>query len=89
ALERRGPHAFGQADPFFGWWTRPDGTVTGALIETTYADTFRVTLPAVRLDEGPPTVDGFGVVKPTFNFTGLYDGTNQPKIEIISTEATL
>ncbi|MFB6726930.1 acyl-CoA dehydrogenase family protein, partial [Kribbella sp. NPDC056345] len=62
---------------------------TGALIETTYADTFRVTLPAVRLDEGPPTVDGFGVVKPTFNFTGLYDGTNQPKIEIISTEATL
>ncbi|WP_405713087.1 GNAT family N-acetyltransferase [Streptomyces xanthophaeus] len=34
ALERRGPHAFGQADPFFGWWTRSDGTVTGALLCT-------------------------------------------------------
>ncbi|MEU9105250.1 GNAT family N-acetyltransferase [Streptomyces xanthophaeus] len=34
ALERRGPHAFGQADPFFGWWTRSDGTVTGGLLCT-------------------------------------------------------
>ncbi|MEV5079654.1 hypothetical protein AB0K74_12735, partial [Streptomyces sp. NPDC056159] len=38
------------------------------------ADQLDVQLPAVRLDEGPPTVDSFGVVKPTFNFTGLYDG---------------
>jgi hypothetical protein len=61
----------------------------GQQIETTYFDTFRVTLPAIRLDEGPPVVDGFGVVKPTFNFVGLYDGTNQPKIEYISTDVTL
>ena len=61
----------------------------GANIATTYYDTFRVTLPAIKLDEGPPTVDGYGVVKPTFNFVGLYDGTNQPKIEIISAETTL
>ncbi|MGW4388203.1 phage tail tube protein [Streptomyces sp. NPDC004685] len=61
----------------------------GANIATTFYDTFRLTLPAIRLDEGPPTVDGFDVVKPTFNFTGLYDGTNQPKLEIISTDVTL
>ena len=61
----------------------------GPIIASTYAETFRITLPAIRLDEGPPTVDGFGVVKPTFNFTGLYDGTNQPKIEYMSTDVTL
>jgi hypothetical protein len=61
----------------------------GANIASTYYETFRITLPAIKLDEGPPTVDGFGVVKPTFNFVGLYDGTNQPKIEYISTDVTL
>ncbi|MFD3696506.1 GNAT family N-acetyltransferase [Streptomyces sp. NPDC058646] len=34
ALERRGPHAFGPADPFFGWWTGADGAVSGALLCT-------------------------------------------------------
>jgi hypothetical protein len=61
----------------------------GPLIETTYFETWRLTLPAIRIDEGPPVVDGFGVIKPTYNFTGLYDGTNQPRIEIISTDVTL
>jgi hypothetical protein len=61
----------------------------GPLIAATFFETFRITLPAVKLDEGPPVVDGFGVVKPTFNYTALYDGTNQPKIEYISTDVTL
>jgi hypothetical protein len=61
----------------------------GPIIASTYAETFRITLPVVKLDEGPPVVDGFGVVKPTFNFTGLYDLTNLPKIEYISTDVTL
>jgi hypothetical protein len=61
----------------------------GPLIAATFYETFRITLPAVRLDEGPPVVDGFGVVKPSFNYVGLYDGTNQPKIEYISTDVTL
>jgi hypothetical protein len=61
----------------------------GPLIASTFFETFRITLPAVRFDEGPPVVDGFDVVKPSFNFTALYDGTNQPKIEIISTDVTL
>lgn len=62
---------------------------TGANIATTYYDTFRVKLPAIRIDEAPPTVDGFEVIKPTISFTGLYDGTNQPAIEYISTDVTL
>ncbi|WP_416983554.1 phage tail tube protein [Streptomyces sp. T028] len=61
----------------------------GPLIASTFFETFRITLPAIKLDEGPPTVDGFGVVKPTFNYTGLFDGTNQPLIEIISTDTTV
>ncbi|MFF9285393.1 phage tail tube protein [Streptomyces griseosporeus] len=61
----------------------------GPIIQSTYAETFRITLPAVKLDEGPPVVDGFGIIKPTFNFTGLFDGTNQPKIEYMSTDTTV
>ncbi|SED27117.1 hypothetical protein SAMN05216532_4018 [Streptomyces sp. 2231.1] len=61
----------------------------GANIASTYFDTFRITLPAVKLDEGPPVVDGFGVVKPSFNFTALYDGTNPVKIEYISTDTAV
>ncbi|MGR4882421.1 GNAT family N-acetyltransferase [Streptomyces sp. LARHCF249] len=34
ALERRGSHAYGPADPFFGWWTEPDGTVAAGLLCT-------------------------------------------------------
>ncbi|MFF5704013.1 GNAT family N-acetyltransferase [Streptomyces sp. NPDC012794] len=34
ALVRRGPHAFGSADPVFGWWTGADGAVAGALLCT-------------------------------------------------------
>lgn len=34
ALERRGLDAFGSAEPFFGWWTGADGSVTGALLCT-------------------------------------------------------
>ncbi|MER5870923.1 GNAT family N-acetyltransferase [Streptomyces sp. NPDC002044] len=34
ALERRGPHAYGRADPLFGWWTGADGTVAAGLLCT-------------------------------------------------------
>ncbi|MFE7444560.1 phage tail tube protein [Streptomyces chartreusis] len=61
----------------------------GPNIASTFDETFRVVLPAIRLDEGPPTVDGFGVIKPTFSFQGLYDGTNQPRIEYMSTDTAL
>ncbi|MCL6733289.1 phage tail tube protein [Streptomyces neyagawaensis] len=61
----------------------------GPEIATPYNEVWRLTLPAIRLDEGPPVVDGFGVVKPSFNFVSLFDGTNLPKIELISTDTTL
>ncbi|MFE4701464.1 phage tail tube protein [Streptomyces sp. NPDC056738] len=61
----------------------------GPIIASTYAETFRITLPAVKFDEGPPVVDGFDVIRPTFNFTALYDGTNPVKIEYMSTDVTL
>ncbi|MBP2583398.1 hypothetical protein J3A78_003876 [Streptomyces sp. PvR006] len=61
----------------------------GPVIASTYYETFRIVLPAVKIDEAPPVIDGFGVVKPTLSFTGLYDGTNLPKIEYISTDTSL
>lgn len=61
----------------------------GPIIASTYAETFRITLPAVKVDDAPPTVEGFDVVRPTFNFTGLYDGTNLPVITYMSTDVTL
>ncbi|MFD7260182.1 GNAT family N-acetyltransferase [Streptomyces sp. NPDC059874] len=33
-LKRRGTSAFGSDEPFFGWWTDADGTVTGGLLCT-------------------------------------------------------
>ncbi|MEU2181231.1 phage tail tube protein [Streptomyces thermolilacinus] len=61
----------------------------GPTIEGAHAETFRVTLPAIRVDDAPPQVEGFEVVRPTFNFTGLYDGTNQPVITYVSTDTSL
>lgn len=61
----------------------------GPIIASTYAETFRVTLPAVKVDDAPPTVEGFDVIRPTFQFTGLYDGTNLPVITYISTDTAL
>ncbi|MFF5784185.1 phage tail tube protein [Streptomyces sp. NPDC012693] len=61
----------------------------GPIIASTYAETIRFKLPAIKVDDAPPTVDGPAVVRPTFNFTALYDGTNPVAIEYISTDITL
>lgn len=61
----------------------------GSLIASTYYETFRIKLPAIKVDDAPPTVDGFQVVRPTFNFTALYDGTNPVAIEYMSTDTTV
>ncbi|MEU9861331.1 phage tail tube protein [Streptomyces sp. NPDC047971] len=58
----------------------------GPQIETTYNETFRIVLPAIKVDDAPPTIDGFEVIKPTINFTALYDGTNPVSIEYLSTD---
>ncbi|MCX4696409.1 GNAT family N-acetyltransferase [Streptomyces sp. NBC_01408] len=46
ALERRGPHAFGRADPFFGWWTGAEGAVAGGLLCTPPFPVLLSALPA-------------------------------------------
>lgn len=61
----------------------------GPIIASTYAETFRVKLPAIKVDDAPPTVDGYQVVRPTFNFTGLFDGTNPVAIEYMSSDVSL
>ncbi|MEV5444046.1 phage tail tube protein [Streptomyces sp. NPDC052644] len=61
----------------------------GPTIEGAHSETFRVTLPAIRIDDAPPQVEGFDVIRPTFNFTALYDGTNQVAITYMSTDTSL
>lgn len=61
----------------------------GPIIASTYAETFRIKLPAIKVDDAPPTVEGFDVIRPTFGFTALYDGTNQVAVEYMSTDVTL
>lgn len=62
----------------------------GSVIETTYSETFRITLPACFLDDETPQNDGPGVVTTPYKFVVLNDGTNAPvKIETISTDTAL
>ncbi|MFF6925847.1 phage tail tube protein [Streptomyces californicus] len=62
---------------------------TGPLIAATHFERFTVKIPAIRIDDAPPVVEGFDVIKPTYSFTGLYDGTNPTAIEYMSTDITL
>lgn len=62
---------------------------TGALLTGAIYDTFRITLPGCYLDGDTPILDGPDQVNGDFPFTCLFDGTNQPKIEIVSADSTL
>lgn len=62
----------------------------GPVIESTYFETFRITLPACFLDDEGPAVDGPDIVKSSLKYSVLNDGTNAPAtIEIISTDTTI
>lgn len=61
----------------------------GALIASTYYDRITIKLPGCFLDGDTPTVDGVDVVSGDFPFTWMYDGTNLPVIEYMSTDVTL
>ncbi|MFI0825725.1 phage tail tube protein [Streptomyces roseolus] len=61
----------------------------GAEIAPTYNESIKFKLPAVRVDDTPPTVDGPNVVRTTYNLTALYDGTNPVSIQYMSTDSTL
>ncbi|MFD8404667.1 phage tail tube protein [Streptomyces anulatus] len=62
---------------------------TGPNIAASHDERFTVKIPAIRIDDAPPVVEGFDVIKPTYSFTGLYDGTNPTQIEYMSTDTTL
>jgi hypothetical protein len=62
---------------------------TGDVIESTHNYLFRATLPAIHIDDEPPSVEGPEVIRTSFSFSGLYDGTNQNKIEYKSTDTAL
>ncbi|TXS36925.1 phage tail tube protein [Streptomyces sp. OR43] len=62
---------------------------TGPLIAAANPERFTIKVPVIKLDDAPPTVEGFDLVKPSFNFTGLSNGTNVPSIEYMSTDVTL
>ncbi|MFD9211589.1 phage tail tube protein [Streptomyces sp. NPDC059544] len=61
----------------------------GPNIASTFDEAIRFKVPAIKLDDAPPVVEGFDIVKPKFSFTGLYDGTNLVAIEYMSTDTAL
>jgi hypothetical protein len=61
----------------------------GPIIASTYAYTFRIKLPAIFIDDEPPTIDSNEIIRTTFSFTALFDGTNLSAIEYLSTDVTL
>ena len=52
-------------------WEFVGPTISGA-----FAETFRLTLPATFLNGDTPTLEGPGIVQPTFSFTAQDDPTN-------------
>jgi hypothetical protein len=61
----------------------------GALLNATFFDTFRITLPSVTFEPGTQDVNGPTELTNTWNATWRFDGTNAPKIETISADTTL
>lgn len=62
---------------------------TGALIEDTYYDLFRMTVPGVYFESGSQGVDGPAELVSDWNWVWRYDGTNMPVIEVVSTETSV
>jgi len=62
----------------------------GPLIASTYYETFRLTVPGIYF-ESPESfgVEGRDTIGKSFSWTWKYDGTNLPKIEVLSAEAAL
>jgi hypothetical protein len=61
----------------------------GALIASTFYQTFRITLPGCFIEGDTPDLASADVINGAFPFVYRYDGTNQPKIEYISTDISL
>ena len=63
-------------------------TYEGSLIEAGYYNTIQFVIPAVKLDGELPKPNGGEIINQTVNFTGLWDGTNEPIYVAIRTEDT-
>jgi hypothetical protein len=61
----------------------------GDEIASPYKETFRIKLPAIKVDDAPPQIEGPEVVRSTFAFTALFDGTNPVAIEYMSADTTV
>lgn len=61
----------------------------GDEIDTGENSELRFTLPAIHIDDEPPSVDGPEVIRTTVTFTALDDGTNDIKVEYQSTDTTV
>lgn len=57
-------------------------------IETGEYPTFQVVIPAVKVDGELPKPNGGEIINQTVNFTGLWDGTNEPIYLVIRTADT-
>lgn len=61
----------------------------GATIESSIKQTFEVTLPGVVVEPAAQGVDGVQELTRDWSIMWKYDGTNLPKIRVISTDSTL
>lgn len=61
----------------------------GPLLNATFFETFRITLPQCFFTGETPELEGPDVISGSFDFEAAYDGTTQPKIEYISSDTTL
>ena len=75
--------AVGTTQPSFIW------LFEGSTIEGSIKQTFEVTLPGVSFEPAAQTVDGIGELSRDWSFMWKFDGTNLPKIRVISTDSTL
>lgn len=75
-----------EADDLFSLVLEAVGPVA---IESTYFPTFRITLPGCYLTGSTPTNEGLDVVNGDFPFECLYDGTNYPKIEYLTSDTAI
>lgn len=63
--------------------------VSSTVIASTYYWTLRFVIPGVIFQPGTQTVDGLGELTSSWSFDWAYDGTNQPKIEYMTTDTTV
>ena len=61
----------------------------GALINATFYETFRITLPSVTFEPATQSVGGPGELTNSWTATWRYDGTNLPSITTISSDTAL